>query len=143
MLVLAACTAPVEPVPITAAPVASPTPPLSAPTGTVQPTLYPADSQFPAAGICAEVEGETVNVIVSSQGPPDPRCYKVRPDQRLNFSNGTLNEIDLQIAGYEIHLGVGESRLLDIPVGDFLATGDHLIVVSGGAGFSPEIWLAN
>jgi hypothetical protein len=142
VLFLASCTAPIEPAPITPVPVASPTFSPDIPTQTIQPTLYPADSEFPAAGICAEAQGEVIEVIISPQGPPDPRCYKVRPDQSLNFSNGTQREIDLQLAGYNIHLEIGESYLLDIPVGEFLAVGNHLIVISGGGGFAPEIWLA-
>lgn len=143
IVLLTSCTAPLEPIPMTAVPISSPTTPPAIPTQTVQPTLYPADSEFPAAGICATVDQEIVEVVVSPEGPPAPRCFKVRSDQRLKFTNGTQNEIELQAAGYKIHLGIGESYLLDIAVGDFLAPGDHLITVSAGNGFATEIWYTN
>jgi hypothetical protein len=101
---------------------------------------YPAESDTPAAGICADYEQPVVNVVISAEMMPDPRCIKVTPRQVLNLVNKAGVEVPLKLGFYELLLQPGEELLLNVPVGKYLAPGVHQLEL-GVAGSAPEIWL--
>ncbi len=101
----------------------------------------PADSQTPAAGICADIgEEDTVTVTVRSD-VPEPRCQRIAADQRLTVRNGTAQPVS-------VWFGPGGGSVPSIPpggeyyfpdaAGEFLAAGVHILHGAPFAG--PEIW---
>ena len=100
--------------------------------------LKPADSDTPAAGICGEVQGDPVAIILgidSSGLPLASRCLIVTPSQRIKLVNQSGNSINMDFAGYQINLSVGGEMLLDKPVGQYLALGVHSLPTG------PELWV--
>lgn len=95
-------------------------------------------AQQPAAGICASFEGEIVEVTLNPD-IPDPRCSKVRPDQKLNVINKTQNTLEVSIGRFTVSLAPGAETQFDTPFGEYLAPGVHQLLVSPCCG--PEIWL--
>lgn len=92
----------------------------------------------PAAGICASFEGDTVVVNVYPD-IPDPRCIKVRADQRLSVVNRTQNTLEISLGIYKASLTPGAETTFDAPFGTYLATGVHQIQVSPCCG--PELFM--
>jgi hypothetical protein len=109
---------------------------------TIQPIsssgLKPADSDTPAAGICSEMQGDPVNVILgidSSGLPKAGRCVAVNPYQRIKLINQSNGPFNIKFAEYFINLSVGDEMLLDKPVGEYLALGVHFLPMG------PELWV--
>ncbi len=124
------------------APLATPTAvPPATPTITTAPTLIPPDADTPAAGICAEAESEWVTFTVSLEGPPDPRCWQVRPSQRLEIANPTPDRVVVTFAGQDHSVEPGTTVRVDQAFGSYLAPGVHFMYVTQGAGNLPEFWL--
>ncbi|OGO60535.1 MAG: hypothetical protein A2032_01395 [Chloroflexi bacterium RBG_19FT_COMBO_49_13] len=95
-------------------------------------------SQEPAAGICASFDGDTVTVSLNPD-IPDPRCSKVRADQKLKVINLTLNTLQVSLGVFNNSLLPGGEYLIDVPFGDYLAAGVHQLQVSPCC--SAELWL--
>jgi len=89
--------------------------------------LKPPDSQSPVSGICASAEGEIVEITLTNDGPAMPRCVRVTANQRLKFINGKNQDVQLILAHFSLNIPPGGEALLDQPVGEYLAPGDHLI----------------
>jgi hypothetical protein len=92
----------------------------------------------PAAGICASFESELV-VVTLNPDVPDPRCSKVRPDQKLKVINQTQITLQVSLGNFLASLVPGAVVVFDTPIGDYLATGVHQLQVSPCCG--PELWL--
>ncbi len=120
-------------IPPTTAPATSTTPP-----GVATATLVPADSDAPAAGICAEAEGEGATVQIAPD-TPSPRCLKVTREQRLKVINGTQAVVQIKLGEFALELQPGIQGSLETPFGEYLAPGVHRLMVSPYAG--PELWL--
>jgi hypothetical protein len=95
-------------------------------------------AQLPAAGICASFEGEMVVVSINPD-VPDPRCAKVRADQKLTVVNRTENTLEVSIGTFKASLEPGAEATFDTPFGDYLAVGVHQLQVSPCCG--SELWL--
>ncbi len=120
-------------IPPTTASATSTTPPVVATA-----TLVPADSDAPAAGICAKAEGEWATVQIAPD-TPSPRCLKVTREQRLKVINGTAASVQIQLGPFTLELQPGTEGSLEAPFGDYLAPGVHHLMVSPYTG--PELWL--
>lgn len=101
-------------------------------------TLVPADSDAPAAGICAEAEGEWATVQIAPD-TPSPRCLKVTREQRLKVINGTQAVVQIKLGEFALELQPGTEGTLEMPFGQYLAPGVHQILASPYSG--PELWL--
>lgn len=120
-------------------PAAAPAP--TAPeAATAAPTLIPADSDSPAAGICGAMEGETATFVVSLD-VPSPRCAQVYSSQRLEIVNATPAAIVVTFAGRDLPIEAGASFRIEEAFGSYLAPGVHFIFVTQGTGNLPELWL--
>jgi len=86
-------------------------------------------AQSPAAGICAEFEGELVTITINPD-IPDPRCARVRPDQKLAVVNQRGEAIQVRIGHFEASLLTGEQQSFELPFGEYLAPGVHQMIVS-------------
>lgn len=95
-------------------------------------------SQQPAAGICANFEGQVVTVTLNPD-IPDPRCAKVTADQTLTVINNTQNALQIAIGRFTFNLAAGEKTTIDTPFGEYLALGVHQLQVSPCCG--AELWL--
>jgi hypothetical protein len=152
-LSLSACVTPTPAaLPTTAAPItvtatepptASPTLQAAAlPSATSQPASLPLATPIsaePAAGICAEAEGETA-VVEIFPDIPSPRCLKVTADQRLVVINRGDTDISLGLGSLAAVVRPGEEHTLDMPFGEYLAPGVHRLQAEPYSG--PEVWLA-
>lgn len=92
----------------------------------------------PAAGICAEPEGEIVEVYANPD-MPDPRCVIVKPEQKLRVTNKTPVTIEVTLGTFTISLEPGVAGVMDQPFGEYLEPGVHQVMVSPCCG--GEIWL--
>lgn len=117
------------------------TPAVAGPSATIaQPTaaLKPADSDTPAAGICADSQYDPVSIVLGSGPDGMPlggRCIVVNSTQRILLINQTGSQVSFQFAGFNIDLPTGGEMLLDKPAGDYLATGVHHLLMA------PEVWV--
>ena len=100
--------------------------------------LSTAYAQSPAAGICASFDGEMV-VVTLNPDIPDPRCSKVRANQKLEVINHTQNTLEVSIGNFQASLIPGAEVVFDTPIGDYLETGVHQLQVKPCCG--PELWL--
>ena len=132
----AACQAPVSPT--LSIPPISATVTATTPSAAIDAMLVPADSDAPAAGICAEAEGEWATVQIAPD-MPSPRCLKVTREQRLKVINGADTRVQIQLGPYALELPPGMEGTLDAPFGNFLAPGVHRVLASPYSG--PEVWL--
>jgi hypothetical protein len=114
--------------------------PTGLPPATIAPTLIPADSDSPAAGICGTMDGDWVTFTVFLD-VPSPRCIQVHPGQRMEIANPTAGPIVVTFAGREMAIEAGASQRIDSPFGSFLAPGVHSLYVTQGSGNLPEFWL--
>jgi hypothetical protein len=120
----------------------TPRPPTATALTTPSPSgLKPADSEFPAAGICFSPQEDVVSITITAGTMPDVRCMEVRPEQRLQFNNQTGATVRLQLGRFDVTLPPGQTALLDAACGSYLAPGDHFVTVSEGA--VPEIMLVD
>ena len=108
---------------------------------TPAPTLFPPDSDTPAAGICAEYETDVITNEIVVEGPPSPRCVVITPSQRLEVINRTTAAVEARFAQNEFALQPDETYFIDRPFGVYLAPGVHNLRISGGVGNAPELWL--
>lgn len=119
--------------------------PLATGTPTATPTsaeLQPADSEFPAAGACAEPPAGDVVTWTVDLGIPSPRCNQIRPDQHVRFVNATDESIEIQFASEHLTIAPGEAGEVAAPVGTYLAPGVHVAHTSTYGGESgPEVWV--
>ena len=127
LLLLGACQAPPAASPSTATP--APTATRPAPTATVaaptpSPTLAPPVSDAPAAGICAQAEGEWATVEINAD-VPSPRCLQVTALQKLKVINRTAAALQVRLAGYAISVPAGGEGTIPVPFGSYLAPGVH------------------
>jgi hypothetical protein len=118
-------------------------PTTAAPTPTIGNTAQPYPlatpyAQGPTAGICASPEGDMV-VVTINPDVPDPRCTKVRPDQKLTVLNKTQDMLEVSIGRFTASLEPGAETIIDTPFGEYLAPGVHLLQVTPY--FSAELWL--
>jgi hypothetical protein len=117
------------------------TPAVVQPSATVaQPaaTLKPADSDTPAAGICADSQYDPVSIVLGSGPDGMPlggRCIVVNTSQRILLINQAGSQVNFQFAGFNVDLPAGGEMLLDKPAGDYLATGVHHLPMG------PEVWV--
>ena len=95
-------------------------------------------SDSPAAGICAEFDGETVFIKINPD-MPDPRCAMLHYGQKLEVSNNRAEVLQVEIGGLEATIQPGESYLFDVPLSDYLLSGVHTINVDPCCG--AELWL--
>ena len=98
-----------------------------APTNSVPMPATPYALQ-PAAGICGQAEGETVEVILEP-GIPNPRCVQVVPSQFLMVTNRTGQFIAIGLGDERAGLAPGQSYTFDRPMGELLAVGVHQLYV--------------
>lgn len=96
-------------------------------------------AQQPAAGICGATENDVV-VVTIYPDIPDPRCVKVTPGQSLKVVNGTEGSVQVVLGPFYAALQPGEEYTFDLPLGEYLAPGVHLVQVLPCCG--PELWLA-
>lgn len=138
-LLVAACRA-APPTPLPATPAAAPTRP--APTATIapspSPTLAPAESDAPAAGICAQADGEWATVEVSAD-VPSPRCLRVTRNQRLRVVNKGPAAVQVKLAGYTVVVPAGGEGTIPAAFGAYLAAGVHSVSADPYSG--PQVWL--
>ncbi len=128
---LALITAPVTPS-------AVPTLATAVPPATPEATLIPAISDAPAAGICAEAEGQWATVEIQPD-VPSPRCLKVTAQQRLKAINRTEVAVRVELGPFALDLQPGAEGALEQPFGAFLAPGVHQVLAPPYSG--PEVWL--
>jgi hypothetical protein len=135
-LIITSCIrAPVEPTPLTQ----TFTPQVVIETIYPPPSMATAYAQEPAAGICASFDGDMVVVSINPDAP-DPRCSKVRADQKLTIINNTKNDIEANIGkAFEADLAPGEKTVITNPFSDYLYPGVHQVQVKPCCGF--ELWL--
>lgn len=91
-----------------------------------------------AAGICGETENEVVQVTIRPD-IPDPRCLIVKPEQKLKVVNQAQSAVEVVLGEFKTELAPGQEVLWDVPVGDYLEPGVHLLLVTPCCG--PELWL--
>ena len=105
----------------------------------IRPEVYLADSDTPAAGICAQTDEHVVTLEINPD-MPSPRCMQVTADQVLRLVNQTGIPLQLRLAWYEFSLEAGAALELNVPLGAYLAPGVHHLDTQG-AGSAPEIWV--
>jgi hypothetical protein len=101
-------------------------------------TLATPYSMQPAAGICAMFDGPSVEITINVD-MPSPRCAKIRPDQILTVINATSSTIRFSTGRFSSTVLPGQQSTIDLPFGDYLAPGVHLISVTPY--FGAELWL--
>ena len=130
-LALAACTSTVNELPTLAS---TPTPAITQ----EGPPLATPYAQEPAAGICASFWGGGVTVTINPD-MPDPRCAKVRADQKLTVVNQTDSTLEISIGKFSTSIESGAQSIIETPFGEYLAPGVHQLQVSPCCG--AELWL--
>ncbi|MEY4723800.1 MAG: hypothetical protein RLZZ324_1313 [Candidatus Parcubacteria bacterium] len=107
--------------------------------------LLAADSAAPAAPVCPDSVGSTVNASIN-EDIPSPRCVKVAPGQSLQITNATQKSIDVWLGpdkgapvSSKLRLKPGETGALQTLPGDVLDYGVHHLQTSAFAG--PAIWM--
>lgn len=100
--------------------------------------VKPSGSEFPAAGVCGDAQGDPVNIVlgITPDGLPKAgRCIAINPAQRIRLINQSDGLFDIIFAENQISLPVGGEVLLDKPVGEYLALGVHHLPMA------PELWV--
>jgi hypothetical protein len=92
----------------------------------------------PAAGICAEFEGEIVTMTINPD-MPDPRCIIVKPDQRLRVVNNLESEIQASLGSLSSSIVPDDDYTFEKTFGELLLPGVHSLGVTPCCGGS--IWL--
>jgi hypothetical protein len=104
--------------------------------------IWPADSDTPTAGICANPPAGRVVHVDINVDVPAPRCSIVRPDQALELTNNTNEVIGIQLADvYESLIPGATTTLFTASFGSYLAPGVHIVHTSYFHGSGPEIWI--
>jgi hypothetical protein len=104
-------------------------------------TLAEPDSTQPAAGICLDVQAGAVATFSLDFDTPDPRCGKVRADQRLRVLNTTGSSITVTFDGSDYRLQPSDSLTFTETFGEMWQPGVHDLHTSLYDGGGPEIWL--
>ncbi len=104
------------------------------------PGLKPADSEQPAAGICAGPTSGPVVTIELLEGIPDPRCSYLTPEQTIRFVNRLKEPVTLTVGRYSGTVGPNSILLFDAPAGSYLALGVHAVDASVPSARA-ELWL--
>lgn len=100
--------------------------------------LKPSEGDTPAAGVCGEAQGDTVNIVLGidpSGLPLAGRCIAMVSLQRIRLINQSNGPINTKFAEFYINLPMGGEILLDKPVGEYLALGVHFLPLG------PELWI--
>ncbi len=118
-------------------------PAVSTPAPTAKDTTLPYElatpyAQQPAAGICANFDGDVVTINLNAD-VPEPRCAEVRPDQTLKVINNTVSPLTVAIGPFKSALLAANDYTIDVPFGDYLAPGVHQLEVLPCC--SVELWL--
>ena len=92
----------------------------------------------PAAGICAEFDGEIITMTINPD-IPDPRCVIVEAGQRLQVVNNLGSEISASLANLTASIAPGGEYTFATTFGELLMPGVHHLVVTPCCGGS--IWL--
>lgn len=92
----------------------------------------------PAAGICATFNQQTVEITINAD-TPSPRCAIIQPDQILKVINATDTSIHVSLGNFSSYILPGGQYIIDVPFGDYLAAGVHVISVTPY--FGAELWL--
>ena len=111
--------------------------PAATPTDTPDARATPY-AQEPAAGICAEPEGDEV-VVTLEPGIADPRCLIVHPDQHLRIINRGGTEVTVSLGPFAAVLPAAGDATLGPAFGDYLMPGVHQLQVDPCCG--GELWL--
>ena len=93
-------------------------------------------AQSPAAGICGYLDGDIVTITIYPD-IPDPRCVEVRAEQKLRVINRRAELLHVAIGTFEADIPPDGEHIFDLPVGEYLLPGVHVILVSPCC--SPEI----
>ena len=97
-------------------------------------TREPGSSQV--AGACPKVTSTDLVTVTINPDTPLPRCVQVGPQTRLRFVNNThffgeypgeATSFTMTFAGWIVHLDPGEEVVLDLPAGDYLEPGSHIV----------------
>ena len=96
-----------------------------------------ADPDAEPAAPCDTTDGRIATVILHDD-VPEPRCLRVRGDQRIELVNQTRSQVTVRVAQYEAVLAAGEMTMFDRPIATYLEPGVH---VPSGSAPMPEIWL--
>ena len=91
-------------------------------------TLATPAAMQPAAGICAEFEGDIVTMTINPD-IPDPRCIHIRPEQKLTVINHRMETLRVRIGSLETTILPEGQHLFDLPFEDYLAPGVHVLDV--------------
>lgn len=111
------------------------------PTPSVFPIL-PADSESPAAGICAEAGEEDVVIVEINLDVPSPRCQKVVAGKRLVIKNNTDETLSMWFGKnkeYSFSVSANDEYAIPELVDNLLSPGVHSLY--GAPYQGPEIWL--
>jgi hypothetical protein len=92
----------------------------------------------PAAGICAEPDGDEA-VMRLEPGIPDPRCLIVQAGQRLRVVNRTGADVAVSIGPFSLVIPANGETVFGPPLGDYLLPGVHALQVDPCCG--GELWL--
>jgi hypothetical protein len=95
-------------------------------------------AESPAAGICGTFDGDIVTLTIYPD-IPDPRCVEVTSEQKLRVVNRRGERIQAAIGKFKADLAPDEEHTFDVPVGEYLMPGVHLLQVSPCC--SPEVVL--
>ncbi|MDO8559867.1 MAG: hypothetical protein Q7S23_02395 [bacterium] len=104
--------------------------------------VLPADSEYPAAGACAEPGEENVVRVEVNQDIPSPRCQKMTAQQRLVVKNKTAETLSLWFGDnkeYAFSVEANGEYTIPQPVGELLAPRVH--VLHGSPYQGPAVWL--
>jgi hypothetical protein len=95
-------------------------------------------AESPAAGICGMFDGDIVTLTIYPD-IPDPRCAEVTSEQKLRVVNRRDELIQVAIGTFEADIAPDGEHTFDVPVGEYLMPGVHLLQVSPCC--SPEVIL--
>jgi hypothetical protein len=95
-------------------------------------------AESPAAGICGMFDGDIVTLIIYPD-IPDPRCVEVTSEQKLRVVNRRDEPIQAAIGTFQADIPPDGEHTFDVPVGEYLMPGVHLLQVSPCC--SPEVVL--
>ena len=109
----------------------------SSPTDPPVSLATPVASQ-PAAGICGEAQGTVVTMTINPD-IPDPRCVVVYPYQQLRVVNGRGETLEISLGPLTATLEPGAEYTFELPFGQLLLPGVHVLGVSPCCG--GEIWV--
>ncbi|MBN2085433.1 MAG: hypothetical protein JW748_09425 [Anaerolineales bacterium] len=111
-----------------------------APTSTADAYRATPEGDFPAAGICASYNEETIRVEIREWpgNVPDPRCIQVRAEQNLIIRNSAPEAITFMLGMFRATIEPGNSHAIKTVFGEYLLPGAHSLHVEPYGG--PEIY---